>query len=262
MLLTTGIVALSRKVQDDKAKKREAKQGVLDIGDSDVAKRAFASQTSRMLEGGSTAEIKRAGTDIKFEDPSEISATIPSASSPDIYSPRPDFQDARQTSQLNVTSPVKSEKAFLTAESPYTETPTSDVGTDTLSSRDSTIQSPPPYSPTAESSRGQTSPSVYSRDVDTSTLATSDTRSLASRSVNSQGTHSIRVKSRGVDLKSGFPYHPALFELHVAPDKWESFTAGIIDTTKFTGGDYARMVGAASATALTGAIGTSIYVGR
>ena len=76
MLLTAGIVALSRKVADEKAKKKEAKQGHLNVGDSDVAKRAFASQTSRMIQSGpSSTGINRAATDIKYEDPNDIAST-------------------------------------------------------------------------------------------------------------------------------------------------------------------------------------------
>lgn len=269
MLLTTGAIALSRKVADERAKRREKKQGHMEVGSSDVAKRAFGAQTSKMIEDGSSAGINRRGTAIKFEDADDITASSPSVPSVGVSSPDVEVQDTRSTSQVNVTSPVQSEKAAFGAASPYTETPTSAVGWPTsssiLHSPASATMEPPPYSPRPESSSTALSPSVYSRDTkdsDTNTLATSDTRSIASGSTNSHGGHGIRVKTKGGDLKSGFPYHPALFDLHVAPHKWEDFTYQITESTKFDKRDYTRMVGAATATAMTGAIGTSIWVGR
>ena len=242
MLLTTGIIALSRKVADERAKKQEARQGHLQVGDSDVAKRAFAAQTSKMLEGGN-AGINRTGTEIKYEDPNEITNS-PDTPSSGIYSPRVEIHDTRSTSQVDVSSPAQSEKALLASGS----TPT--TPSDWRSSTASTSQ-PPPYSPRPESSTTAMSPSVYSRDVDSSTIAGSDTKSIASRSTNSQGTHAIRVKTKGTDLKSGFPYHPALFDLHVHPDKWNTFTSQVVETRKFETRDYARVIGAATATAMT-----------
>jgi hypothetical protein len=254
MLLTTGIIALSRKVADEKAKKREAKQGQLKIGSSDVAKRAFESQTTKMLEAGDPS-ITRTGTDIKFEDPNDVQADSPVAETPTIYSPVPEKQDARQTSQVGLTSPVDSERGYVTS-----GTPTTPMDASVQNPFDTKSPGPPPYSPSMQSSAPPLSPSVYSRDPDNSTL--SDTKSIASRSTNSKGTHAIRIKTRGEDLKSGFPYHPALFDLRVHPDRWDSFTSEIINRTKFSTGDYAKLWGAATATALTGAIATSVYVGR
>lgn len=263
MLIATGVVALSRKIADEKAKKKEARQGHLNVGDSDVAKRAFQSQTSRMLEPGN-AGITRAGTEIKFEDPSDISATSPSVTSPSattptIYSPRPDVQDVRHESQMSMTSPVQSEKGLLSPASPYPGTPTSPVGVNRSSSSSS---NPPPYSSRSEPASSTLSPSVYSRDPDSQSILTSDTKSIASWSTNSQGTHALRIKTKGQDLKSGFPYHPGLFDLHVHPDRWESFTYQITEATKISVGETAQVWAAATATALTGHIAASIWLGR
>ena len=266
MLLTTGAIALGRKIRDERAKKQEAKQGLLTVGSSDVAKKAFASQTSKMIEAGpaSNTGISRAGTEIKYEDPTDIAAKSPDGSetnSPAIYSPKPEMRDMRQFSQVDRGNSVKSEKARLAMSSPQEQSPAGPAWSDAHHPRDSTASSPPPYSPTAQSSIAEVSSSVYSRDPDNSTLASSDTRSIASGSTSSRGP-GIRVKTKGSDLKSGFAYHPALFDVHIAPDKWDSFTYQIIESTKFGAGDYGKMVGAATATALTGAIGTSIFVGR
>lgn len=259
MLLTTGAIALSRKVQDEKAKRREKRQGHLSVGSSDVAKRAFASQTSNLLESGQSG-INRAGTEIKFEDANDIGPDTPSSDG--IYSPNAEIHDTRSSSQLDVASPVQSEKAAFESESPSVETPTSSAAWGTQSTSAGGTLEPPAYTTRPASLNASVASTMYSRDPDGSTLANSDTRSIASGSTNSRGTHSIRVKTSGPDLKSGFPYHPALFDLHVHPDKWESFQYQIIESTKFDKGDYGRMVGAATATALTGAIGTSIWVGR
>lgn len=265
MLLTTGVIALGRKITDEKAKRREKKQGQLSVGNSDVAKRAFASQTSKMIEEGPTG-INRAGTDIKFEDPSQVSASSQENLNAASYSPDVEVQDTRSVSQVNVTSPVQSEKAAFGTDSPYTETPTSAVDwrsdTSTLQSSTGTNLEPPPYSPGPRSPTSTMATSVYSKDTDGNTLAPSDTRSIASGSTNSRGTHALRVKTRGGDLKSGFAYHPALFDYRIPPDKWENFTYQIIESTKFDTRDNLRMVGAATATALTGAVATSVWVGR
>jgi hypothetical protein len=65
-----------------------------------------------------------------------------------------------------------------------------------------------------------------------------------------------------MDLKSGFPYHPGLFDLHVHPDRWESFTYQIVEATKISVGESAQVWAAATATALTGHIAASIWLGR
>lgn len=256
MLLTTGAIALGRKISDEKAKRKEKKQGLLSVGNSDVAKRAFASQTSKMIEEG-PAGINRTGTDIKFEDPEQVSAKSQEPHSGDIHSPDVEVHDTRSTSQVNITSPVQSEKAAFGTASPYTETPTSAVDwrseTNTLQSSTGASMEPPPYSPGPKSPNTPMTPSMYSKDTDGVTLAKSDSRSIASGSTNSRGTHAIRVKTKGSDLKSGFNYHPALFDYHIPPDKWEMFTYQIIESTKFDTRDKLRMVGAATATAMTGA---------
>ena len=275
MLLTTGAIALSRKVADERAKRREKKQGKLEVGSSDVAKRAFESQTSKMIEGVSstpTAGITRAGTEIKFEDADGVAASSPSVPSVGVTSPDVEIQDTRSTSQLNITSPVQSEKAAFGSGSPYAETPTSAVDWRSQSSRPLSSASgsnePPPYSPGPDSSRAALSPSVYSKDIDASTLRTSgsksnaETMSIASRSTTSTGGPGIRVKTKGDGLKSGFPYHPALFDLRIHPDQWDSFTYQITESTKFETKDYARMIGSATGVALTGAIATSVWFGR
>lgn len=239
MLLTTGLIALSRKVTDERAKKKEARQGHLNVGDSEIAKRAFASQ------------ISRTGTDIKYEQPDEVTANSPTAS-PGTPSSTAVSQETHPTFQPSIKSPARSEKTDYPA-SPYSETSTP-FGDD-LSVQDSTNTEPPPYSPTPQSPISPPVSSIYSRDLDGNSLTTWETKSSSTRSTDSQSTHAIRIKTIGSDLKSGFPYHPELFELRVHPEKWTAFTTQIVESTRFGMNDHAKIWAAATATAMTGAIG-------
>lgn len=239
MLLTTGIIALSRKITDEKAKRQEARQGHLEVGDSEAAKRAFASQ------------IARTGTEIKYDEPEDVTGDAPPTSSPSAPSPTVLSQDANLTSQSSTKSPVSSKSTAYPA-SPYSEVPTS-FG-DELSVHESTTTELPPYTPTPQSPMSPPVSSVHSRDLDGNSLTAWDTQSSSTRSTNSHNAHSIRIKTIGSDLKSGFPYHPELFELRVHPEKWTAFTIQIIESTKFRVNDHAKIWAAATATAMTGAI--------
>ncbi len=251
MLITAGIMALSQKVSVDKAKRKEAKQGLL--RDSEATRSAYSRD----------AGIGRTGTEIKYEGPTDIAAS-PGTASPTIYSPTIEVQDVRHTSEAGIINPVKSEKAFLGPDSAYPDTPTTPTISDGQRSRSSTLQEPPPYSPGAgrENDSLSLSRTLVSGSRQLSTRVSADTRSISTRSTNSVGTHAIRVKTRGADLKSGFAYHPALFDLRVHPDKWDSFTNDIVTATKTTSGDKAKVWAAATGVALTGAWATSVFVGR
>lgn len=72
----------------------------------------------------------------------------------------------------------------------------------------------------------------------------------------------MRVRTKGHDLKSGFPYHPRLFDLRVRPDDWQRFSDQVTESTKFERADYAKMWAAAGSVALTGSILTTAWVGR
>lgn len=75
-------------------------------------------------------------------------------------------------------------------------------------------------------------------------------------------SHAVRVYTNGSDLKSGFPYHPALFDMHIRPDEWDRFTHEVIETTKFGFSDHAKLYASAASVALTGALVTSVWVGK
>lgn len=252
MLLTTGIIALSRKVADEKAKKKEARQGHLNVGSSEVAKQAFASQ------------VVRRGTEIKYEDPNEISAETPTttADSPSASTPAVTLTADEKLSPTSKKDPEKSEQLLLSASS-YDDPSSPFSDRQSIQESTTTEQTePPPYSPGPQSPASAQLSSVYSRDTDGNTLASWDAKSSSMGSTNSNGTKAIRVKTVGADLKSGFPYHPQLFELKVHPEKWTAFTTQIVESTKFSMNDHAKIWGAATATAMTGAIGTSIFLGR
>lgn len=253
MVLISAAVAISKKVMDDRARKKEARQGVLSVGNSDVARKAFASQTTKTLQDGNSG-IQRAGTEIKYEDSTSVDAMSPTGSNPGISSPMPEMYETRvaPTSQQDATSSAIAETAILTVASPARDS------TDSAGDRSTRVSIPPPYSPRAESSTQ--SPSVYSRDSDGGTPTASDTMSILTSS--SKGVAAVKVRTKGEDLRSGFPYHPELFELQVHPQKWDTFCSQLIDTTKLGIGDHAQIWAAATATALTGAWVTSVFIGK
>lgn len=90
----------------------------------------------------------------------------------------------------------------------------------------------------------------------------SQERDSFSSSRTSADRQGVRVRTKGNDLKSGFPYHPRLYDLRVRPDDWQRFSKQLTDATRFTRGDYARMWAAAGSVALTGAVLTTTWVGR
>lgn len=270
MLLSTGIVALSRKVKDERDRKKEARQGVLSVGPSDVAKRAFEGQTHRVLEAGSDSgaagQLQRAGTQIKYEDPSDIGAESPGGqyTSMDPEKEKPGVSAGQRAVDLGLSSPtVQSE----VASSPGVMSPTDQTLTMSSTGRSSWDgqSRPPTYMSRAESSATSAkspsakSPPTGSQDA---TLRSSayETQSLSTRSTNSVGTHAVRVKTRGAQLSSGFDYHPALFDLKVHPDKWATFTEQVVHATKVSSSENGKAWAAATATALSGAIVTSVFL--
>jgi hypothetical protein len=266
-------VVLGKKIVDavdERAKKKEEKQGLLNSEKSNIAKRAFASQAKAIQGGPGEAGIQRQGTEIKYEGPDsfDLAVTAITPTTPGVSTPVPEYrviQSSPAPSQPNVGSPVRSEKRpLLTAASPMESAGDSA----SLLSPRSSIRSagPPPYSPRAEES--PLSPaSLHSQDADTLTLTNTvqttqtDTTSILSAGSSRDG-NSLRIRTRGSDLKSGFPYHPALFELNVHPTKWDAFTTQLIETTKFKAADHAQIWATAAGVAMTGAILTSVFIGR
>lgn len=245
MLLATGITAAARKLKDEKDRKKEARQGVLSIGPSEVAKRAFEGQTQRTLEAGPAGGISRAGTTIKYEDPNGVGTESPDGMRPMGDIEKPAIQDTRRVSQVGASSPVLSEVA-----SPMDQTIV------TLSSRhthsDESSRPPTYVSRAASTATSAKSPSRYSQDGSLTSKST--------RSTNSLGTHAVRVKTRGPQLSSGFEYHPSLFELKVHPEKWVAFTEQVVHTTKVDASDNRKAWAAATGVALSGAIVTSVFL--
>ncbi|KXL48381.1 hypothetical protein M433DRAFT_145090 [Acidomyces richmondensis BFW] len=289
MILATAAVGLGRKIADERKAKKEARQGLLSVGDSEVAKRAFAAQTkvvqhdrasSSASEEDADVGITRKATEIKFEDPNSFNdttsiptltgihpANIPPADIPGISSPIPEYivPHATRTQTLHVANPLTTESASIAFASPaHTDAPSNGPMPPPLASRGSPRNSQPlPYSP-AESSTA--SLSQYSRDtLDTGTIRSgrsTDASSVISGRSASQDGNSVRVRTRGASLDSGFPYHPALFELSVHPTTWDSFTTQLVEATKLDFGDHAQMWAAATGVAMTGALVTSVFVGR
>ncbi|WPG98494.1 Hypothetical protein R9X50_00128500 [Acrodontium crateriforme] len=258
MLLTTGIIALSRKVNDDRVRKKEARQGRLRVGNSEVARQTFQSQIVHSSPEDAVESRYSTGIqpEIKYDNPSDIVATT-TTEAPTVYSPIPTIHETTfsSTSDFKTTSPVESQSAILSSPMYTTSirtTPRSEIDSSDL---------PPSYSE-GRPSTFQSPSSIYSGDTGLESTNTTDTHSILTTSSDSNTSNTIRVKTKGSDLNSGFPYHPALFECNIHPEKWDSFTTQVIHTTKFTGRDRAQIWAASAATAITGAIGTSIWLGR
>ena len=289
MLLTPVVLAASRKIKDDRAKKKEAKQGHLSVGDSEVARAAFSSQTnlidkppSRGLPTRDTvvsetpyetpADFARSDSNAGTQSDSVSGAGLPSLrtnyfSPQNASSPVPETQDAGHAHipAVRMTSPVMSESGSLAVVSPgATEGNRSAFGS--RSTKSGSLPLPPPYSPLESSSSAGLAPSDYERSG--SSIHPDDFDSQSSISSDPTvhsipgGGHAVRIRSNGADIRSGFAYNPALYDLRIRPDQWEDFTYQIIQSAKFGAGDNAQMWAAATATALTGAIATSVWVGR
>ncbi|KAK0927592.1 hypothetical protein LTR91_011704 [Friedmanniomyces endolithicus] len=254
LLAATAAIALGRKVADDQRKKKEAKQGLMRVGHSDVAKQAFANQTTKTLQDG-RAGVQRSPTDIKYEDPDSLDmarSVVDSSGEATAPLEGPD-KSASPSPSTDLATQVHSEGALVIS----TANTSKDEPHNVRSRPASALSSgPPPYSPRRDVLT-ETSSSVYSQDSDRVTFATSTSSSSTSNDGNA-----LRIRTKGPDLKSGFSYHPALFDLEVRPELWDRFTHQVVETTKFSAGDHAKIWAAATATACTGAIITSTLVGR
>lgn len=120
---------------------------------------------------------------------------------------------------------------------------------------------PPPYSHNAADS--PSSPTQRSPNADgRSPTSLHQRKSSLSPDSTSADLSGVRVRTKGNDLKSGFPYHPRLFDLRVRPDNWQQFSDQVINATKLTRGDHAKVWAAAGGVALTGRVLTSAWVGK
>jgi hypothetical protein len=120
---------------------------------------------------------------------------------------------------------------------------------------------PPPYSVGSAEFTGSLAYHSTSSNGTSSLSPRHRSWSLSSSNTSSD-TQGVRVRTKGDDLRSGFPYHPGLFDLRVRPDDWERFSGQVTDATKFGSGDYAKMWAAAGSVALSGSVLTTAWVGR
>jgi len=254
LLAATAAIALGRKVADDQRKKKEAKQGLMRVGHSDVAKQAFANQTTKTLQDGK-AGVQRSPTDIKYEDPDSLDMACSVASSSSEATAQFEGLDrpATPSPSTDLATRARSEGALVVS----TTNTSKDEPHDGRSRPASALSAgPPPYSPRRDVP-AETPSSIYSPESDRVTIAIS-----TSSSATSDAGNAIKIRTKGPDIKSGFSYHPALFDLNVRPELWDRFTHQVVETTKFSAGDHAKIWAAATATACTGAIITSTFVGR
>lgn len=66
------------------------------------------------------------------------------------------------------------------------------------------------------------SPTSLSRDspelAQTASVRSSSLTESSGSTTSTSDGHTVRVRTKGHDLKSGFPYHPGLFDMRVRPD--------------------------------------------
>ncbi|KAK2787112.1 hypothetical protein FQN52_007379 [Onygenales sp. PD_12] len=72
----------------------------------------------------------------------------------------------------------------------------------------------------------------------------------------------LTIPSKSQSLSSGFPYHPALFPLHIPPDQWAEFSAQLVDAAKPTLPARVAAVGAGIGAALVTPLHTGYYIGK
>jgi len=199
----------------------------LELGDRDVARNAFQSQVSRPRD---RKLLLHSGTDVLWETPNDVEARS--------------IINNDENGALAKTA-AKDKKALTTADSYRSE---------------HSLDSPPPYSPQAKDSASTPAQTASSLSPQLSNFASNTSTNMHSSATSD--SEAIRVHTNGSDLKSGFPYHPALFDLRIRPDEWERFTHEVVETTKFGIGDHAKLWASAASVALTGAVGTSVWVGK
>jgi len=255
MILSTVAVGIAQKVANDKKKKKEARQGLLSVGDSDVARRAFNSQAQRSIQDG---ELPHGGAEIKFEDSrSSVDVAGRVKRNSGLTSPgiKQDETGTALVLQPDVASPVDSKMASLALSSPDKQP---------MGRLDAGARVTSPYTEPSMGNLSPTSTTVSSPTypLDSKTPLPSDTRSIHTSNTNSPQPHALRVKTKGADLSSGFPYHPALSDVDVHPTMWKSFTDQVVEATKFGFKDHAQLWAGATAVAMTGAIVTSVFIGR
>ena len=72
----------------------------------------------------------------------------------------------------------------------------------------------------------------------------------------------VRIKTRTLELKSGFEYTRILFDLGVDPTRWEDFSRDVYRTTKLNGRDEAIIAGTITGFALLGLAGVGVVYGE
>ncbi|KAH9835946.1 hypothetical protein Tdes44962_MAKER01865 [Teratosphaeria destructans] len=228
VIITTAAVAIGRRIADSRAEKNERLQGLLKVKESNAAMGAYAMQRTcaRASGPGSGASTNRSGNEIAHDEPGSLEVPRPIL--------RPTVPADRAASSIDLTS----------------------------ASQSMARSTPPLYFARSTDNQGAKTSSLSSHESDSATMPSLDRPSLVSADATSDMTKGIRIRTKGSDLKSGFAYHPALFELQVHPTMWDAFTTQLIETTKFTLGDHAQVWAAAAGVACTGALVTSVLVGR
>ena len=252
---TAGILALSRKIKDDRQKKLNDAYNLSIVGDADVTPKAFTGKKLDPLDtaprGTDTASHK-----IHSEASYELDTTTRS-------------QDGDPNSEAGSRSPVRANEGDVSESYGGLVSPMSSEAmsiSQCIQPNEYVISPVQPTQPRPDrptSSHGSARAPVHSRNEDAEApFAQGDTETSSNSSSGLNSTETVRIPANGEQLKSGFPYDPALFDLNIRPATWTAFTHQIIESSKLDMKDRAGAWAAACPIALTGFIGSSICVGR
>ncbi|KAK4507405.1 hypothetical protein PRZ48_001140 [Zasmidium cellare] len=275
MFLTTGALVLSRKISDKRAKDKQAKEQALGQNRGIHPKSTNNLPTIPSEEAyqppnnvpDNASDLSNHLRDIHIQPPSNSNSAIRVSTEYSAHSPRPssDYGSTAELSPRGAPPPYSPTRASSSRTASIAESsllqPDSAISHGTFSSDNTLCNST--YSDTLSSpSHSNTLHSTSPSNALTPTATTSSHSTSTTTTSTAAEDSSLRIRTCGTDLKTGFPYAPELFDLRVPPSLWETFTAQIISTTKLSTKDHATIISAATATALTGALLTSVYVGR
>lgn len=252
---TAGILALSRKIKDDRQKKLNDAYNLSVVGDANVTPTVCEGKDMRLLDTA-PHDKELESRDIHSEVPYELDATTDSqdggrqSDASAIYAIRANQGDVRE-SYGDLVSPLSPQAGPMS----QSIQPIDDVI--------SPLQPEQPLHNDMSSLRNPGRATVRSQDTTgKAQLPQADLESSSTSISTPTSTEDIRIPTNGEQLKSGFPYHPALFDLNIRPATWTAFTHQIIESSKLDMKDRAGAWAAACPIALTGFIGSSICIGR
>ena len=151
-------------------------------------------------------------------------------------------------------------------DSPSTKSIASPSKSDLASPFKSDLASPSsagvPRTPTSTStSKSEMQITTVSSPITHSAFSSPTVNSAKPSDVDVPAELPLTVRARSTNLSSGFDYHPALFHLHIPPDKWAAFTDAVVQAAKLTVLDHTRAIAAGVGVGLSGIWGVGYRAG-